>query len=326
MLKNFTQMVSYIQIVTKFFLLFWTSFLMAQPRIRVDTILMGSRFTFTVYHKDTCLAKTGIRAGINEVNRIENLISDWRPHTLVSAINRSYPNNWIKVNKEVLNMLQRSKNYTEISKGLFDITYAGMERIWKFDGNMNRLPTLEQIAKAREAVGIHFIEIQGDSVRLSHPKAKISFGSIGKAYATERAARIMRKLGLKNILVNGSGDLFGLGHPPKKKGWEIGIQNPFNPSKVIKVIHLKNAALLTSGDYNKYALIDGKRYGHIINPKTGWPGTEFVSVSIQGPNAEIANFLSTTLMLMNVEQSKKLLRKYPGYRFWIVQNNGEIFQ
>lgn len=302
------------------------SFTFAQKKVKVDTILMGSQFSFVVYDKNEELAKNAINVGINEVSRIENEISDWISTTPISKINANAGIQPVQVNDEVFELFKRALNYSEISNGMFDISYAGMEKIWRFDGSMTSLPTDIELKNALKTVGYQYIILNEEdkSVFLKLPKSKISFGSIGKAYASQKAAEKMKEFGAKNILVDASGDLFVFGNPPKKKCWEIGIQNPFQQSRTHTKICAKDEAVLTSGDYEKYAFINGKRYGHIINPKTGMPSSENISVTVKGNNAEIANFLSTTFMLMSDKEARMLAKNYKDYRIWVICADGKM--
>lgn len=289
-----------------------------QKKISVDTILMGSPFHIVVYHEDENYGKMAIHESIKEIIRIENLISEWQPNTPVSEINRYAGKKAIAVNDELFHLLVIAKKYSETSEGIFDITYAGMERIWKYDGSMSQIPTDTQIKKALEGVGSQYLQLNksNKTVFLTHPKTRISFGSIGKAYSVQKAMEVLGRFGIESALVNGSGDIMAIGNPPKKKAWTVGIFRPYKKRKY-KKIHLKNEAIVTSGDYEKFALIGNKKYGHIIHPKTGMPSTEVSSVSVKGKDAVIANFLSTTLMLTNAKERRRLQKLFPDYIIWI---------
>lgn len=283
---------------------------------------MGSSFRFVVYEEDTSKAKKAIAKGVEEITRIENMISEWKPHTPVSIINQSAGIKAVEVTEELFQLFKKAKQYSQQSDGLFDITYAGMEKIWKYDGTMDKLPSQDKIQKALEGVGNKYLILDENTrkVYLSHSKTRISFGSIGKAYAAQQAAKIMKQnTNVHNLMVDASGDIFVYGTPEHKKCWEIGIYQPYKKNNYRKIC-LKNEAIVTSGNYEKFALIHGKKYGHIINPKTGYPSSQIQSVSVKGKNAVDANFLSTTLMIANKTERKTLLHQYPFYRIWIQKN------
>ena len=296
----------------------------AQVKVKRDTVLMGSAFSFTAYAPTAKIAERSINLGIREVTRIENLISDWLPSTEVSAVNANAGRSPVVVSSEVFALFQRAKQYSQISDGLFDITFAGMDKIWRFDGSMRKMPTPEMVSIARRSVGFQSLILNAErqSVFLEKTGAKVSFGSIGKAYAAEKAAAVMKGAGATAGLVDASGDIFVVGLPPHKRYWTIGLQNPFRHGRVMKKIHLKKGAVVTSGDYEKFFILDGIRYGHIINPKTGYPASGVVSVTVQGAEAEVANFLSTTLMLADTETAKQLAKAYPRYKIWHILTTG----
>lgn len=311
-------------IFQRFFLLLSVSLsfgVSAQGKAQLDTILMGSTFRFVVYERDSVKAKKGMKLAVNEVIRVENLLSDWRPQTPVGQINQNAGIRPVSVDAELFSLLNLAKKYSAISDGLFDITYAGMEKIWRFDGSMTAVPTESEVKKALAAVGDRFLvldEVQS-SAFLKNPKSRISFGSIGKAYGGAKAAEILRKNGYRNFMVDASGDIVLAGKPERKNCWKIGIFQP-NRGESYKMKCLRDISIVTSGDYEKFALLEGKRYGHIINPKTGYPSTEIASVTALGPDAVTANFLTTTSMLASKSERNELLKKIPGYRLFVQKN------
>lgn len=313
-------------------LFFWCCMLSAQKLYHQDTILMGSKFRFSVWAEDSISANKFLNAGINEVIRIEYEISDWIPDTAVSKINTLAGKKAVQVSTEVFHLFERALDYSRWSGGLFDITYAGMERIWKFDGSMENMPTPKQIQNSLKNVGYAQLILDpiNQTIFLQKQGAKVSFGSIGKSYAAEMAAQAMQSTGAKNGMVDASGDVKTWGQPsPKEKFWRIGVQNPFYPNQIIEVKKLRDEAVVTSGDYEKFALINGKRYGHIINPKNGMPAQGIVSVTVQGPNAEVANFLSTTCMLMSPKDISVWMKKLPipkGYQILLITEKGKLYR
>jgi thiamine biosynthesis lipoprotein len=155
---------------------------------------------------------------------------------------------------------------------------------------------------------------------------KIGFGALGEGYAVDRCRVLMQERGIHAGLINATGDMTAWGNRPKtRRGWPIGIADPFRPGRVIKKIWLKES-VATSGSYEKYAEIEGVRYSHIINPKTGYPATGLISVTVTGPSAEVANGLSTSIMVMGVTNGKNLLSKFPGYRALLITDKGKTLR
>lgn len=282
---------------------------------RKQTVLMGSVFEIVVVEEDSSKAQEYIQAAITEIDRIENLISEWRPHTPISEVNRQAGIAPVKVDKEVLELTRRALDYWEKSDGAFDISIAALDKVWVFDGSMESLPTEQDIARSIRNVGSQYIRIDtlASTLYLEKVGMKIGFGSIGKGYAADRGRAVLQALGAKGGIVNASGDLATWGKPPKQDTWNIGIADPYRSDRILKVLKMREHAAATSGSTEKYAEIGGKRYSHIINPKTGWPSTGLASVTVSGPEAEFCNFLSTSLMVLGKKKGNRLIRKYPAY-------------
>lgn len=299
----------------------------AQVLQKRTTMLMGSRWDITIVAKDSLTAEQNIDTVIKEVSRIEYLISDWKPETQISAVNRNAGIAPVKVDKEVLQLTQRAIHISEITNGAFDISFAAMERIWKFDGSMTEMPTPEAVKKAKEKVGYKniIIDTANSTIFLKLPGMKIGFGALGEGYAADRCRDMMLAKGIKAGIVNGSGDMSTWGKNPDGKAWNIGIADPFQYGDLYAVIPLHKGSVTTSGSYEKYAEINGKRYAHIINPATGYPATGLISVTIFGPNTEMCNSFSTSIMVMGKDAGLQLLEKYPAYTAVIIADDGKFY-
>ncbi|KGE12858.1 FAD:protein FMN transferase [Sphingobacterium deserti] len=298
----------------------------AQVTLTRKATLMGSKFEFALVEKDSTLANKRLDEVINEVQRIENLISEWQPHTQISEVNRYAGVQPVKVDREVFDLTVRALYFSRITDGAFDISIAALDKIWRFDDSMERLPTQEAIQKSVEKVGFQDIILDSNActIFLAREGMKIGFGSIGKGYAADRCRSILIKSGVTSGLINASGDIATWGNQLGGDPWLIGLRNPFNQHKMIRLLKLRESAVATSGSYEKYVEFEGKRYAHIINPKTGYPSTGLVSVTIYGPSAEFANGLSTSIMVMGLKAGIKLLHKYPAYKGIFVTDRGKV--
>lgn len=298
----------------------------AQIAVKRDTVLMGSRFDITIVATDSTSAEKNINLVIDEIIRIENLISEWKPSSQVSEVNRNAGIKPVKVDKELFDLTKRALFFSEISNGAFDISIAAMDKIWKFDGSMEELPSQEMLLKAIEKVGYNNIEFneKESSIFLKLPGMKIGFGATGKGYAADQGRLLMQQLNVKAGIVNASGDMATWGTQPDNTPWRIGITNPINPKKSLKIIEVHKAAITTSGDYEKYVEFNDKRYSHIINPKTGMPASGLISVTVIGENAETANGLSTSIMVLGYRKGLQLLKNYPDYACLILTDKGKI--
>ncbi|MEI6947889.1 FAD:protein FMN transferase [Paraflavisolibacter sp. H34] len=289
--------------------------------------LMGSRFDITIVARDSASAEHAIDSVIAEVARIENLISDWIPQSQVSRVNQNAGIAPVKVDREVWELTLRALRISELTGGAFDISFAAMDRIWRFDGSMTEMPTPEAVKKAVEKVGYKNIivdTVQG-TIFLKLKGMKIGFGALGEGYAADKCREMMRAKGIQAGIVNGSGDMSTWGRQPNGKRWTIGITDPFRPGELYAVVPLKTSAVVTSGSYEKYVEFNGKRYAHIINPATGYPATGLMSVTVFGPSTEMANAFSTSIMVMGREAGFRLLKKYPRYRCIMVSDEGKFY-
>jgi thiamine biosynthesis lipoprotein len=315
--------------ITTFFLLialvvhFTTN---AQVLRKRTTLLMGGRFDITIVGNDSLTAEKNIDVVIAEISRIENLISDWKSDSQISEVNRNAGVQPVKVDREVFELTQRALRFSEVTNGGFDISFAAMDRIWKFDGSMTEMPSEEAIKKSVEKVGYKNIVLDSanTTIFLKLKGMKIGFGALGEGYATDKCRKMMIDKGIEAGIINGSGDMSTWGKQPNGKAWNIGITNPFRPEKLLAVVPLTQEAVTTSGSYEKFVVLDGKRYSHIINPATGYPATGLCSVTVFGPDAETANGLSTSLMVLGTDAGLKLLQQFPDYSCIMITDNGKV--
>lgn len=300
----------------------------AQVMVKKQSVLMGSRFEITIVEKDSVTALLRINQVIEEVKRIESLISEWDLSTQISEVNRHAGVKPVKVDREVFELTLRAIEYAKMSKGAFDISIAALDKIWVFDGSMTAMPSEVTIRKSIENVGYQHIRLDSlhSTIFLEKKGMKIGFGSIGKGYAADKGRELMKSLGVQAGIVNASGDLAAWGQQSNGQPWRIGINNPFKVGKIVKVIKVEEGSAATSGSYEKYAEIENQRYSHIINPKTGYPATGLTSVTISGPNTEFANALSTSIMVLGRKEGKKLVKRFSDYSYVFITDKGKVYK
>ncbi|RYY28023.1 MAG: FAD:protein FMN transferase [Chitinophagaceae bacterium] len=288
---------------------------------------MGARFDITIVARDSLTAEQHIDTCIAEIKRIEYLISDWIDTTQISRVNKNAGVQPIRVDEEVLQLALRAQWLSEITKGAFDISFAAMEKIWFFDGSMTELPSEQAVRSARAKVGYRnvIIDTISSTIFLKYPGMKIGFGALGEGYAADRCKKLMMQKGIEAGIVNGSGDMNTWGTQPDGSPWNIGITDPFHRNKLYAVVPLKQGAVVTSGSYEKYAEINGKRYSHIINPATGYPATGLTSVTVFGPSAELANGFSTSMMVLGRRKGIRLLKRFPSYSCILISDKGKFY-
>jgi len=288
--------------------------------------LMGSRFDITIIAADSAQAEKHIDDVIAEMSRIEDLISDWKASSQISEVNRNAGIKPIKVDREVFELTKRSLYFSQLTDGAFDISYAALDKVWKFDGSMKKMPSAEEIKNSVARVGYKNVQLDSinSTIFLKLTGMKIGFGAMGKGYAADKGRELMEGKGVKAGIVNASGDMTTWGAKTSGKAWNVGITNPFDEEKYIVIIPLKREAVTTSGSYEKFVEFDGKRYAHIINPVTGYPATGLISVTVLGPSAEMANGFSTSIMVLGKEKGLELIKKFPDYSCLLVTDDGTV--
>lgn len=290
-------------------------------------LLMGSRFELTAISSDQDKAMKAIDLGIEEIKRIEKLISSWDTKSQTSEIIRNAGIKPVVVDQELFNLIRRSLKISKLTHGAFDISYASMDKIWRFDGEMTALPDSSAVAASVAKINYKNIILNPEkrSVFLKEKGMKIGFGAIGKGYAANKALDIMSKMNLTGALVNASGDLISWGKDEGDKDWKIGIVNPKQKGKIFSWLNINETALVTSGNYEKFVMINGERYSHIIDPRTGYPVKGLSSVSIICPNAELADALATSVFVMGKDKGIELINRLKGIECLLITDKQELF-
>lgn len=288
--------------------------------------LMGSRFDITVVANNEAEGNSYIDMAVAEISRIEKLISDWDPNSQVSEITRQAGIKPVKVDKEVFDLIDRSIKISELTSGAFDISYASMDKIWKFDGSMTKKPTEEEIMRSVEKIGYKKIILneQDTSVFLKEAGMKIGFGAIGKGYAADKAKALLIQKGAQAGIINASGDMNTWGKQPNGESWMVAITNPLNKEKAFSWLPIDNSAIVTSGNYEKFVVFDNIRYAHIIDPRTGYPAQGIVSASVLCSSAELADALATAVTVMGVEVGLDFINQLKGVECIIVDVNNKV--
>lgn len=288
--------------------------------------LMGSRFDISVIATSEQDANNYIDLAIAEIERIENLISSWNGHSETSKINQNAGIKPVKVSAELFDFIHRSLQISKITEGAFDISYASMDNIWKFDGSMTKMPSAESIKKSVEKVGYHNIvlDYNKQTVFLKVKGMKIGFGAIGKGYAADMAKKLLQNRGVKAGLINASGDLNCWGKQPDGISWKVGITNPLNKNKMYSWFDLDNQAVVTSGNYEKFVQFDEKKYSHIINPKTGYPANGIISATVFAPKAELADALATSVFVIGTSVGIDMINQIKGVECIIIDDENKV--
>ena len=288
--------------------------------------LMGSRFEITVVAENRAEGNSFIDLAVDEISRIEKLISSWDENSQTSLINENAGIKPVKVSKALFHLIERAIKISKLTDGAFDISYASMDKIWKFDGSMTQMPSEENIKKSIEKVGYKNIILDENnySVFLKLKGMKIGFGAIGKGYAADKAKQLLIKKDVKSGIINASGDLNAWGKQPNGKDWQVAIVNPLNKDKVFSWLPVNNSAVVTSGNYEKYVKFNNTLYSHIIDPRTGYPSTGILSATIFTANAELADALATSVFVIGVNVGLDFINQLKGVECIIVDKESKF--
>ena len=269
---------------------------------------MRQRFTFRamaaeheilVDADDEPRVRDAVEAAIADVHRVERKFSRFLADSVVSTINAMAGKDDVAIDEETAALLRYADRCYALSEGRFDITSGVLRRAWNFRAEAARVPAQDEIDRLLPLIGWPEVRFDGKRVRLPREGMEIDFGGIGKEYAADRAATVLAERGIAHALVNLGGDVRAIGARESGEPWRIGIQHPRSPiGTAIASIDVADGAVATSGDYQRCLDVDGRRYCHLIDPRTGWPVDAWQSISVRAPLAIIAGSLSTIAMLL----------------------------
>jgi FAD:protein FMN transferase len=294
-------------------------------KISVTKYLMGTTVETTARSTDINYCKKALLAAYEEMQRIENLLSCYKDSSEISAVNRAAGIHPVKVSYETLEMLKRSKAYCKKYNGVFDVTIGPLSDLWGFSEDKEIiLPEDKTIKELTKLVNYDDMDINenNSTVFLRKKGMSIDLGGIAKGYAIDRGSAVLKEMGITNFILNAGGDIYVSGTKDKETLWKVGIKHPRNTNDLIAEFDLKDYAVATSGDYERFKIIDGKRYHHILDPATGYPGTLSESSTILAPTAEEADATATYVFLLGWERT--INDKDINFPLLIVSSDGTI--
>ncbi|UII75091.1 FAD:protein FMN transferase [Flagellimonas sp. HMM57] len=288
--------------------------------------LMGTTFEIIVVAPNEDIGYLDIDEAVSEIERIEKMISSWDEASETSLINKNAGIKPVKVSPELFRLIERSKKISEITDGAFDITYASIDKVWRFDGTMKKVPEKGHIQQSIAKIGYGKIVLNSmeRTVYLTEPGMRIGFGAIGKGYAADKAKELMVSKQVKGGIINASGDLTTWGTKASGEKWVIGISNPLDKDKVFSWLPIVESSVATSGNYEKYVTLDGKKYSHIIDPRTGYPTEGINSVSIFAKTAELCDALATAVFIMGKDSGIHMINQIDGVEVVLVDSDNKI--
>lgn len=254
------------------------------------------------------------------IDEVEARMSHYRQDSLVGRINRQAAAEPVPLDEWTWQVLVQSRRYWELSGGAFDPTCGPLIELWKRCGRENRLPGEREIASAREQTGFDKVQLLAGpppEIRFATPGMRIDLGGIAKGYSIDLAVEALRAAGCAGGMVDIGGDVRTFGRPDDDEHWEIAVQDPFRQGTLL-VLSLNDAAVCTSGNYMRFAEIQGHRYSHIIDPRSGWPAEATPSVTIIGPEATGTDALATAVSVLGPDKGLQLVKGQPGYEAMVV--------
>lgn len=270
-------------------------------------------------------AKAAIDAAFAEMERVEKVFSRHFEDSIVARINQQ-AGQWVDVTDEVIALLQKALEYSELSDGAFDVTVGRLIDLWGFGSGSNRVPSHTEIVQALTTVGYRGVEIDLSKKRVRIPSGTVlDLGGIAKGYAVDQGRKVLEAKGVKSGMIYAGGDITTIGAKADGSAWRVGVQHPRQSTELIAIIEMKNKTIVTSGDYERFFMDNGTRYHHILDPRTGYPASDVISVTIYGGQATDADALSTTVFVLGAERGKAFIESLPGYEALIVDQSGNVW-
>lgn len=286
---------------------------------------MGSTVELKFYSPSEELFHRVVDACVERTKEIDRLFSNYRNDSVLAEVNRNAGVGPVSVPGEFLRLVQTSVRYSVLTEGAFDITIGSLFELWRAETRAGRLPLRSRIRDALGCTGFRKIKIDEvkSQVFLKGDCVRLDFGAIGKGYAVDEMVRIARESGITRGLVNFGGNIYAMNPPAGKKFWDVGVRRPGSGSEIISKLDLVNKGVATSGDYERYFEHSGKRYSHIIDPRTGWPAEDATSVVAVSKTATEADVFSTAVSVLGLRGAKMFARKDKSLGFLVVGKSGK---
>lgn len=288
--------------------------------------LMGTPFTILIDDPISPeAARKAADLAFTEIARVESIMSEWRPGSEVSAINRAPVGTPVSVSDETLHVIEQSLGLSARSNGAFDVTWAAFRGLWNFQ-TAKQLPTKDAIRERLLKIGWKHVQVDRNArtITIQKPGIQLGLGGIAKGYGIDRAVAVLKTQGLSRFLINGGGDLVGRGNKRSGDPWMIGVQHPRRTGAMLTRLPVDGHAVVSSGDYERFFEHEGVRYHHILDLKTGYPARASVAVTVKAPNATIADALCTAIFVLGPRKGLALAQQFPGVEAAILAPDGLI--
>lgn len=294
--------------------------------VEASKYLMGTLVEMKIMAEDVSAAKAAMYEAFIEMSRVEHLLSAHIEESEIARVNAHASQQPVPVSAETFAILERAISFSEKCDGMFDISIGAVSEVWGFNEENREIqvPATDTLDSLLTQVDYRAIELNptDTTVVLAKPGAKLDLGGIAKGYAIDRAAAVLKQLGVKHFMINAGGDIFAGGSKYGDIKWSVGVKHPRQPDELFAKMEMEDYAVATSGDYERYAMIDGKRYHHILNPQTGYPSRHCQSVTVVAPTAEIADALATYLFVVGYDAY--MAEKPFPIHFMVIEENGQL--
>ena len=265
-----------------------------------------------------------IERAFTEVERVEGVMSEWRVESPISRVNSGAGGEPVEAPQELIDIVRRAVQIGELTDGAFDVTWRALGSVWRFDDDAPLPPTPGAVQEALSAVDFRRLSIGEGRIGLPEPDMAIGLGGVAKGYGVDRAAAVLREAGLNNFYIDGGGDVYVAGDAGDRP-WRVGIRDPRgNRDDLIAIVEAESSAVVSSGDYERYRVVAGVRYHHIIDPRTGWPADQCQAVSIIAESAEWADAMATGVFVLGPDAGLSLIDGIENTEALIVDSSGRI--
>ncbi len=274
---------------------------------------MGTVYTVAAYGTDGDFLAATVNEIFDEVDRLDAQMSNYKPESELSHINRDAAHGEVLVEPRLFGLIQLCLRLSEDTEGAFDITVGPLMKSWGFFRGQGRVPNPQEIRDALKHIGYRHVhlDVERRTIHFDEPEIELDLGAKAKGYAVDRAVDILRENGITSALISaGTSSIYALGAPPDEKGWKISLRDPFDENKAAEVVYLKNFSLSTSGNYERFFKMGGKRYSHIMDPHTGMPVEGVLSACAFTEHTVDSDGLSTALYVLGVNASRKYLARH----------------
>jgi thiamine biosynthesis lipoprotein len=294
-------------------------------RLEDSADAMGATFTVIAYGADRQQLEAGVEAAFEEARRLDGIMSNYLPTSEWSRANKQAAERPVMISQEMFDLLSACVDFSRQSEGAFDITVGPLMRVWGFYKGTGKLPAKADVTKAQAKVGYQnlVLDSANRTVRFKKAGVEIDPGGIGKGYAVDKMIEKLKEHGIMSAMISAGGSsIYGLGSPPNEPGWIVRIRNPRRWSQTVQEIRLKNESMSTSGDYEKFFEVEGKRYSHIMDPRSGYPAVGTASVSVVAPSTLMSEAWTKPFFILGSEWTSR--NKPKGLRVYFCEDKAEV--